>query len=83
MTDGTPTTPTQLLPRRTSVQHINYSRTAHRSRTQGHALSSSRCQDKTARGHAGTEASSRSARRIPIDPYSDAYTCTLGLYLEL
>ena len=29
--------------------------------------------NKTARGHAGTEASSRSAHRAPIEPYSIAY----------
>ena len=29
--------------------------------------------NKTARGHAGTEASSRSAHHAPIDPYSITY----------
>jgi len=42
-----------------------------------------RVQDKTARGHAGTEASSGSAHHTSIDPYSVAYTCTLDLSLEL
>ena len=36
-----------------------------------------------ARDHAGTEASSRSARYTSIDPYYDSYTCTLGPSLEL
>jgi len=35
--DGTSTTLTQLPPRRTSVQRISQSKTAHRSRIQGHA----------------------------------------------
>jgi len=37
----------------------------------------------TVRGHAGTEATSRSARHTPIDPYSIAYAWNLGLPLEL
>ena len=39
--------------------------------------------NKTARGHASTEASSRLARHTPIDPYSVTYACNLGLPLEL
>ena len=39
--------------------------------------------NKTARGHAGTEVLSRSARHTPIDPYSVTYACNLGLPLEL
>jgi len=39
--------------------------------------------NKMARGHAGTEASSRSACHAPIDPYSVTYTSNLGLLLEL
>jgi len=39
--------------------------------------------NKTARGHAVTEVSSRSARHTPIDPYSVTYACNLGLPLEL
>jgi len=42
-----------------------------------------KAQDGMARGHAGTEALSRSARHTSIDPYSVAYTCTLDLSLEL
>jgi len=35
--------------------------------------------NKTARGHAGMEASSRSASHTSIDPYSVTYACNLGL----
>jgi len=39
--------------------------------------------NKMALSHAGMEASSRSARHAPIDPYSVTYACNLGLPMEL
>ena len=74
MKDGTSTTLMQLQLRRTSVPMIKLVRDDAQVPNSGaRVIITQVLCNKTARGHAGTEASSRSARHAPIDPYSITY----------
>ena len=74
MKDGTSTTLMQLQLRRTSVPMIKLVRDDAQVPNSGaRVIITQVLCNKTARGHAGTEASSRSARHAPIDPYAVTY----------
>jgi len=74
MEDDTSTTPTRLQLRRTSVPTVKPVQDSVQEPNLGaHVIITQVLCNKIARGHAGMEASSRSARHAPIDPYSVTY----------
>jgi len=82
--DSTPTTLTRLYPRRTGVPTVEpIQDDTQKPDSVARVIIIQVLGNKMARGHAGTEVSSRSARHTPIDPYSITYACNLGLPLEL
>ena len=74
MKDGTSTTMTRLQLRRTSMPTVKPVQDSAQEPNSGARVIITQVPcNKTARGHSGTEASSRSARHAPIDPYSVTY----------
>ena len=74
MKDGTSTTLTRLQLRRTSMPMVKpVQDSAQEPNSGARVIITQVLCNKTARGHAGTEASSRSAHHAPIDPYSITY----------
>jgi len=72
--DSTSTTLTRLQPRRTGVPTVKPIQDgAQEPDSEARVIIIQVLSNKTARGHAGTEASSRSAHHAPIDPYSITY----------
>jgi len=72
--DSTSTTLTRVQPRRTGVPSDKpIQDSAQEPNSEARVIIIQVLSNKTARGHAGTEASSRSVHHAPIDPYSVTY----------
>jgi len=72
--DGTSTTLTRLQPRRTGMPTVKPVQDSAKELNSGaRVIITQVLWNKTAQGHAGTEASCRSALHAPIDPYSITY----------
>jgi len=72
--DSTSTTPMRQQPKSTGVRTVKPIQDGAQKPDSGARVIITRAlSNKTARGHAGTEASSRSAHHDPIDPYYITY----------